>query len=72
VERTGRLARLGLTPLFEWRFAMKAWHLDNPHHNWKHLVDYETFWLLAFTAVVVGSGIVALLSIAQNNPQALP
>jgi hypothetical protein len=51
---------------------MKVRHLDNPHHDWKHLVDFETVWLLAFTAVVVGSGIVALFSIAQNNPQVLP
>ena len=50
---------------------MKAWHLNNQHHDWKHLVDYETFWVLAFTAVVIGSAFFALLSIAQN-PAALP
>ena len=51
---------------------MIARHLNKHHHDWKHLVDYETFWVLAFTAVVIGSGIFALSSIAQHNPQALP
>jgi len=51
---------------------MKTWHLDNQHHDWSHLVDYETFWVLAFTAVVIASGIFALFSIAQNNLQSLP
>jgi hypothetical protein len=63
---------LGLTPLFEWRLAMIARHLNKHHYDWKHLVDYETFWVLAFTAVVIGGGIFALFSIAQHNPQALP
>jgi hypothetical protein len=39
---------------------------------WAHLVDYETLWVLAFSAAVIGSGIFGLLSIAQNNPQLLP
>jgi hypothetical protein len=47
---------------------MTARHLNKHHHDWKHLVDYETLWLLAFTAAVIGSGIFALLSIAQNTP----
>jgi hypothetical protein len=37
---------------------------DQPHYNWMHLVDYETLWMLAFSAVVIGSGIFALTSIA--------
>jgi hypothetical protein len=32
------------------------------------LVDYETLWVLAFSAVVISSGIFGLFSIAQNNP----
>ena len=52
--------------------AMTARHLDKRHYDWKHVVDYETLWVLAFTAVVIGSGIFALFSIAQNNSQALP
>jgi len=47
-------------------------HINHRHHDWKHLVDYETFWVLAFTAVVIGSGIFALFSIAQNSPHVLP
>jgi uncharacterized membrane protein len=43
------------------------WHVD-----WKHLIDFETFWVLTFSTVVIGSGFVALLSIAQNTPNALP
>jgi len=50
---------------------MTAWHLNNQHYDWKHVLDYETLWILAFSAVVIGSGIVALFSMAQNNPQAL-
>ena len=36
------------------------------------MVDYETVWVLAFAAVIISSGFFGLLSIAQNNPQALP
>ena len=50
---------------------MTAQHLNNQHYDWKHVLDYETLWILAFSAVVIGSGIVALFSMAQNNPQAL-
>jgi hypothetical protein len=42
------------------------------HHHWKHLVDYETVWILAYSAAVVGSFMFALLTIAQNNPNTLP
>ena len=47
-------------------------HFNEAHHHWTHLVDYETLWVLAFCAAVIGSGIFGLLSIAQNNPQPLP
>ena len=47
---------------------MTAQHLNNQHYDWKHVLDYETLWLLAFSAAVIGSGIFALLSIAHNNP----
>jgi hypothetical protein len=51
---------------------MTAWHLHQWHIDWKHLIDFQTFWVLAFAAVVVGSGFFALFSIAQNTPTALP
>jgi ABC-type Fe3+ transport system permease subunit len=50
---------------------MTAQHLNIQRYDWKHLLDYETLWILAFSAVVIGSGIVALFSMAQNHPQAL-
>jgi hypothetical protein len=52
--------------------VMTPRHLIDERHNWTHLVDYETVWVLAFSAVVIGSGIFGLLSIAQTNLQALP
>jgi hypothetical protein len=52
--------------------VMTPWHFNDEHHPWAHLVDYETLWVLAFSAAVIGSGIFGLLSIAQNNPQLLP
>ena len=30
-------------------------HFNNQHDHWTHVVDYETLWVLAFAAVVVGS-----------------
>ena len=51
---------------------MTVRHLNDPHHDWKHIIDYETFWILTLSAVILGSGIFALFSIAQNNPTALP
>jgi hypothetical protein len=39
--------------------------LDNHPHDWTQLLDYETLWILAFSAVVISSGIFALTSIAQ-------
>jgi hypothetical protein len=38
------------------------------HDDWKHVVDYETLWILAFSTAVLGSGIFALLSIFASNP----
>jgi hypothetical protein len=46
--------------------------LNNRHHNWQNIIDYETFWILCFSAAVVGSGLFALFSIAQNSPIAPP
>jgi hypothetical protein len=51
---------------------MTVYHPENRRYDWKHIVDYETFWILAFSAVVLSSGIVALLSISQNHPYAFP
>jgi hypothetical protein len=47
-------------------------HLNDPHYDWKHVIDYETFWILAFSAAVLGSGLLALFSISHGNPNALP
>jgi hypothetical protein len=47
---------------------MTAQHLNHQHYDWKHVLDYETLWILAFSAVVVGSGVFALFLMAQNNP----
>jgi presenilin-like A22 family membrane protease len=49
---------------------MTIHHLNK--RDWKHIVDYETFWILSFSAVVLGSGIVALLSISLNNATSFP
>ena len=51
---------------------MTVRHLNNRHYDWKDIVDYETFWIFAFSAVVLGSGIFALFSISQNNPNGFP
>ena len=45
--------------------VMTPSHFNNEHDHWTHVVDYETLWVLAFAAVVVGSGFFALTSIAQ-------
>ena len=47
---------------------MTAQHINNHRYDWTHLFDFETVWILAFSAAVVGSGIFALFSMAQNNP----
>jgi hypothetical protein len=45
--------------------VMTPWHFSDEHHNWAQLVDYETLWVLAFAAAVIGSGFFALTSMAQ-------
>jgi hypothetical protein len=68
-----RFRVLRIASPLERRSAMTARHLNDPHYDWKHIIDYETFWILTLSAVVVlGSWISALFSIAQNNPTALP
>jgi hypothetical protein len=61
---------------FERRLAMTIRDLNRQHHDdwddWTHVIDYETFWILTFSAAVLGSGLLALLSISQSNPNALP
>ena len=47
---------------------MIAQHLNNQHFDWKHVLDYETLWILVFSAVAIGSGIFALFLMVQNNP----
>ena len=49
---------------------MTIHHLNK--QDWKHIIDYETFWILSFSAVVLSSGFFALLSISLNNPNAFP
>ena len=44
--------------------------LNNRHYDWKHIVDYQTFWILTFSSVVLGGGILALFAIFQNSPYA--
>jgi hypothetical protein len=51
---------------------MTIHHLNKRNYEWKHIVDYETFWILTFSAVVLSSDIFALLSISQNHPHAFP
>ena len=47
-------------------------HLHNRHYDWKHVIDYDTLWILMFSTVVLGSGIFALFSLSQNNLNVLP
>jgi hypothetical protein len=51
---------------------MTVHHLEKRRYVWEHIVDSETFWILTFSAVVLSSGIFALLSISQSQPYALP
>jgi hypothetical protein len=51
---------------------MTVHHLRNRRYDWKDIVDYETFWILTFSAVVLGSGILALFSISQTPPYTFP
>ena len=43
---------------------MTIHHLKKRRDDWKRIVDYETFWILTFSAVVLSSGIFALFSIS--------
>ena len=51
---------------------MTVQHLKKQRYDWKHIVDYETFWILTFSAVVLSSGIFALSAISQNHPYVFP
>jgi hypothetical protein len=51
---------------------MTVHHLKKRHDDRKRIIDYETFWILTFSAVVLSSGIFALFSISQNHPYAFP
>jgi cytochrome c biogenesis factor len=42
------------------------------YDDWKDIIDYETFWILMFSTMVLSSGIFALAAIAQNHPYAFP
>jgi hypothetical protein len=47
-------------------------HQEQRRYEWKHVIDYKTFWILTFSAVVLSGGIFALFSISQNHPYAFP
>jgi hypothetical protein len=49
---------------------MTVYHLKKQRYDWKHIIDYETLWILMFSAMVLSSGIFALFSISQNHPYA--
>jgi hypothetical protein len=51
---------------------MTVHHLKKWRYEWKHVVDYETFWILTFSAAVLSSGVFALFSISQSHPYAFP
>jgi hypothetical protein len=53
---------------------MTVQHLkkQQPYHDWKHIIDYETFCILMFSTMVLSSGIFALAAISQNHPYAFP
>jgi hypothetical protein len=40
-------------------------HLKNGH--WKEIIDYDTFWTLTFSVVVLGAWMFTLFSILQKN-----
>jgi hypothetical protein len=42
-------------------------HLKKRRDDWKCLVDYETFWILTFSAVVLSSGIFALFPFPRTT-----
>jgi hypothetical protein len=31
-------------------------HLNDRHYDWKHMIDYETFWILTFSLTTRHSG----------------
>jgi hypothetical protein len=45
--------------------VMTSKQFDNHHRDWTELFDYETLWVLVFSAVVIGSGIFGLTSLVQ-------
>jgi hypothetical protein len=51
---------------------MTAPHRKKQRHDWEHVVDYETFWILTYSVVVISTAIFALSSIAQSHPYAFP
>ena len=42
-------------------------HPNIHHHDWKHIVDLETLWILAYSAAIVGSWVFALVMISRIN-----
>jgi hypothetical protein len=46
---------------------MTVYHLKKRRHDWKHIVDYETFGYWRFQSWFLSSGIFALFSISQNH-----
>jgi hypothetical protein len=51
---------------------MTVHYLEKRRQEWRRIVDYETFWILTCSAVVLSSGIFALFSISQNYSHAFP
>jgi hypothetical protein len=45
--------------------VMTPKQFDSHHRDWTQLLDYEMLWVLAFSAVVISSGIFALTSVAH-------
>jgi hypothetical protein len=43
-------------------------HLNDRHYGWKHMIDYETFWILTFSAVVLGSAILHCFRFPRTTP----
>jgi hypothetical protein len=52
---------------------MSIQHLNKQqrYDEWKHIIDYETLWILMFSITVLSSGIFAFAAISQN-PYAFP
>jgi hypothetical protein len=45
---------------------MSIHHQNEWHSKSEHIVDYETLWILIFSATVLSSGILALFSMSQD------